>query len=177
MGKVLDFLWSQWNTLTAGGSTKLTPDQYHAIQDGIHIQDVNIDALKASKLVGDVTNTRSSSGCLPGTMQFKTVNGVNNATSYINFGEGVWRVSDIIANYTGGSGTLYFRAYYYDQSTALQWFYGSTTSSSSFSYNADTEFDEIATHRYGGDMYLGLKPSGTFDADSMTIYVVCYRVR
>jgi hypothetical protein len=69
MGKVLEFLWSQWNTLTAGGSTKLTADQWNAIQNGIHIQDVNLDAMKASLLVGDLTTSRSSSGPIPGTGQ------------------------------------------------------------------------------------------------------------
>ena len=66
---VLQFLWSQWNTFTAGGSTKLTPDQYHRIQDGVHISKENLDALKLSKLVGDVTTTRSNSGPIPGTGQ------------------------------------------------------------------------------------------------------------
>lgn len=78
MGKVLEFLWSQWNTLTAGGSTKLTPDQYHAIQDGIHIQNENLEALKVSKLVGDVTNSRSSSGAIPQTGKIVVHNQTTN---------------------------------------------------------------------------------------------------
>jgi hypothetical protein len=77
---MLKRLLDQWNTFTAGGSTKLTPDQYHRIQDGVHISKENLNALKLSKLVGDITNTRSSSGPLVGTLEIKshTASGAEN---------------------------------------------------------------------------------------------------
>ena len=90
---------------------------------------------------------------------------------------------DIIVSYTGGSGNIAFRAYHYDGTTPLEWFYGLSSSSNAFTFNADSQFDELSAKRWGGStdqphyMQLGLKPSGTFDADSMTFYVVCYRVR
>ena len=132
---------------------------------------------------GIVSNKLSTAGAMTGTIQYKTVNGVDNATSYVDFGEGVWRVMDIIVNYTGGSGTIQFRAFHYDGTTPLEWFFGASTSSSTFSFNADSQFDELSSKRWGGStdqphyLQLGLKPNGTFDASSMTFYVVCYRVR
>ena len=132
---------------------------------------------------GIVSNKLSTAGAMTGTIQFKTMNGVNNTTSFLDFGEGVWRIMDIIVLYTGGSGTITFRAYHYDGSIALEWLYGGSTSAFAYQYNQDSQFDELSTKRYGGStdqphyMQLGLRPSGTFDAGSMTFYVVCYRVR
>ncbi len=60
-------LIDQWNTKTAGGSSKLSVSDYHLIQDPIHIQDTNIDALELSNTVGQATNTQSQSGPMPGT--------------------------------------------------------------------------------------------------------------
>ncbi len=66
---MLKRLLDQWNTFTAGGSTKLSPDQYHRIQDGVHISMENLDALELTNTVGQATNTQSQSGPIPGTGQ------------------------------------------------------------------------------------------------------------
>ena len=175
-------LWRDFAT-TKKGEGGITPDDYDALKLASNITAENRDFFTDLLLTGWLSGKLSSSGPMPGTIQFKSVNGVNAATSYIDFGEGVWVVQDIIAIYTGGSGTITFRAYHYDGTTPLEWVYGSTTSSTLFVYNADAQFSTGWARRYGGStsaenyMQLGVKPSGTFTADSMTIYAVCYRER
>jgi len=60
-------LLTQWTTKTLGGSTKLSVDDYHLIQDPVHIEDGNIDAFYLTNAVGQATNTQSQSGPMPGT--------------------------------------------------------------------------------------------------------------
>lgn len=161
----------------------ISADNFDSLKNEAFITPENKQFFDDMLRVGWLSGQLSSSGPMTGTLQYKTVTGVDNAVSYVDFGPGVWAVMDIIAQYTGGSGTIQFRGYHYDGTTPLEWYYGSTTSTTSFSYNADSQFDEIASKRWGGStdeanyLQLGLKPNGTFDAASMTIYVVCYRVR
>ena len=105
---MLKRLLDQWNTFTAGGSTKLTPDQYHRIQDGVHISKENIDGLKLSKLVGDVTNTRSSSGPIPGTQQIiqTTYTSTGDDADFFKPTEGVWLLVGGDTVTSGGTGSI-----------------------------------------------------------------------
>ena len=93
------------------------------------------DVLRRLELIGNVTNQLSSSGAIPGTIQYFEINGVNNGVSYVDFGPGVWRVMDIVAVYSGGSGTITFRAYHYNGVTPLEWYYAQTTSTSLWVFN------------------------------------------
>jgi hypothetical protein len=129
----------------------------------------------------------NSSGSAPirGTMQTKTQALTNNAVSYIDFGPGVWHITDIVVLLQGGSGTITYRAYAYDATDgnpALELVFGSNTSSTLFNFNGDSQFDHFQNQFFGetinnGSRQLGLKPSGTFDAGTMTAYVLCHRVR
>ena len=129
----------------------------------------------------------NSSGKAPirGTMQTKTASLVNNSVVYVDFGPGVWQISDIVVTYTGGSGTITFRAYAYDATDglgAIELVFGSGTSSTLFNYNGDAQFDHFSDTYWGetinnGSRQLGLKPSGTFDAGTMTAHILCHRVR
>jgi len=162
----------------------ITASNFDSLKDNGFITPENKEFFEDMLRTGWLSGQLSSSGPMPGTLQYKTVNGVNNSVSYIDFGPGVWAVMDIIATYTGGSGSISFRAYHYDGTTPLEWLFSSTTSTTLFVYNGDSQFDEVAAKRWGGAdidgtnyLQLGLKPSGTFDADSMTFFAVCYRVR
>lgn len=70
-------LIDQWNTRTLGGADKLSVSDYHLIQDPIHIQDTNIDALELTNTVGQATNTQSQSGPIPDTSQISGVTGAD----------------------------------------------------------------------------------------------------
>jgi len=60
-------LFDQWNTKTLGGTNKLSKSDFDLIQDGVHVQETNKDALELVNLVGQATNTQSQSGGIPGT--------------------------------------------------------------------------------------------------------------
>jgi hypothetical protein len=171
MGKVLEFLWSQWNTFTAGGSTKLSPDQYHAIQDGIHIQDVNIDALKASKLVGDVTNTRSSSGPLSNTQSVVNLNITTSGTNdlFVPDEGTVWHVN-AVASSAGYTGLSYLILKILDTSNSL-----AVEISSQTSYN--TEFNLDNPVYIGYPCKLVVQSGGTGSGGSTDISAALIRVR
>ena len=155
----------------------ITADNFDSLKDNGFITPENKEFFEDLLRTGWLSGQLSSSGPLIGSIQFKTVNGVDNSTGYVDFGDGIWAVQDVIVYYTGGSGTISFRGWYFDGVTPIEWYLGGSSSSSYFSYNADSQFDELSVKRFGGNMQLGLKPNGTFDADSMTFYVVCYRVR
>ena len=139
------------------------------------------DMLRTGWLSGQI----SSAGPLTGSLKTFTINGVNNATSYLEFGEGVWQIEDVVVLYSGGSGTISFRLYVYDANDgnpALEVVFGSGTSTTLFNFNNDGQFDEFANKKFGPSVnnsarQLGFKPSGTFTADSMTAYVIAHRVR
>jgi hypothetical protein len=64
----------------------------------------------------------------------------------------------------------------------LELVFGSNTSSTLFNFNGDSQFDHFQNQFFGetinnGSRQLGLKPSGTFDAGTMTAYILCHRVR
>jgi len=60
-------LFSQWNTKTLGGSSKLGVSDYELITDGVHVEVDNLEALEAKNTVGQATNLQSQSGPIPGT--------------------------------------------------------------------------------------------------------------
>jgi hypothetical protein len=62
-------LFSQWNTKTVGGSSKLGIDDYSLIQDPVHLEFANAKDIDAINAVGQATNLQSQSGPIPGTLQ------------------------------------------------------------------------------------------------------------
>lgn len=187
-------LYSQLRTTTlkdvsqqdaANAATGGTKSRLDIISDPVFVNEAFEDEIERINMIGQASNSQSQSGIIRGSLQRFGVNGINNATAYLQFPEGNWVIQDVIVTYTGGSGTLYFRSYYYDPTEAspvpLQWFYGASSSSTIFNYNDDSNFDEVLAKHWGdtptGSMEIGFKPSGTFDADSMTFNVIAYRVR
>lgn len=65
-------LFSQWNTKTLGGSSRLGVSDYELITDGVHVEVDNLEALELKNTVGQATNTQSQSGPIPGTMKITT---------------------------------------------------------------------------------------------------------
>jgi len=162
----------------------ITASNFDSLKDNGFITPENKEFFEDMLRTGWLSGQLSSSGPMTGTIQYFEVNGVNNAVSYVDFGPGVWAVMDIVAIYSGGSGSISFRAYHYNGVTPLEWYFATTTSASLWTFNGDSQFDELGAKRWGGAdidgtnyLQLGLKPSGTFTADSMTFYVVAYRVR
>ena len=83
----------QWNTKTLGGTKELTIIDFELIQDPSHLQKANYVALEVVDLIGRVTNTRSSSGTLPGTGQILkfTADTAGAGTTLLKHGTGeVW---------------------------------------------------------------------------------------
>ena len=68
MGKESD-LYDPWNTKTLGGDLRLDVETYENVQDNIHLEGLNRKLLELTDLVGRVTNNRSSSGPIPGTVE------------------------------------------------------------------------------------------------------------
>ena len=99
-------LIDQWNTKTAGGSSKLSVSDYHLIQDPIHIQDTNIDALELTNTVGQATNTQSQSGPLVGTAHIVQITDIDADQILYQPTEGVWQLmgGDILE--TNGAATF-----------------------------------------------------------------------
>lgn len=161
----------------------LTPEQFDALRARMFSEGVNglEDEYRRLKLLGEASGSTSSSGPLRNSIKIAQVNLTDASVSYIDFGEGVYGIQQIVVHYTGGSGTLYFRLFYYDGGTsgapAIEWYFGSTTSSTNFGANTDNQFDELVNQYYGDGMKLGIRCNGTFDAGSMTAYVVYHRIR
>jgi len=161
----------------------LTPAQFDALRARMFSEGVNglEDEYRRLKLLGEASGVVSSSGPLRNSIKIAQLSLSDAAVNYLDFGEGVYGIQQIVVLYTGGSGTLYFRLWYYDGGTSgappLEWFFGSTTSSSTFIANADNQFDELMNQYYGDGMQLGIRCNGTFDEGSMTAYVVYHRIR
>ncbi len=164
----------------------LTFDDMDRIKSNIRMEENNVEAINLlNSLLSQAGMTSSGLAPIRGTMQTKTANLVNNSVVYVDFGPGVWHITDIVVTYTGGSGTISFRLYAYDATdgnAAIELLFGSGTSSTLFNYNGDAQFDHFQNQFFGetinnGSRQLGLKPSGTFDADSMTAFILCHRVR
>jgi len=159
----------------------LTPEQFDALRARMYSEGVNglEDEYRRIKLLGEASGSSSSSGLLRNSVKIGTIQMVNASPVYFDFGEGVYGLQQIIALYVNGSGTQQFRAYYYDGGTTgnppLEWLYGSGTNSTIYSYNADSQFDELGNQYFGDGMKLGLKVNGTFD--SGVFYIVYHRVR
>ena len=110
-------LIDQWNTKTAGGADKLSVSDYHLIQDPIHIQDTNIDALELTNTVGQATNTQSQSGPIVGTLALDAFQTDTDDDYFEMFapeeGGGIWSIipqweidrADSVSFYLGTSGT------------------------------------------------------------------------
>lgn len=159
----------------------LTPAQFDALRARIFSEGVNglEDEYRRLKLLGEASGSSSSSGILRNSIKIGQLAMTDGSVGYFDFGEGVYGISQIIALYVNGSGTQQFRAYYYDGGTSgappLEWIYASGTNATIFTFNSDTQFDELANQYFGDGMKLGLKVNGTFD--SGVFYIVYHRVR
>jgi hypothetical protein len=164
----------------------LTFDDMDRIKSNVRMSEENVEAINLlNSLLEQAGMTSSGLAPIRGTMQTKTQALTNNAVSYVDFGPGVWHITDIVVLLQGGSGTITYRAYAYDATDgnpALELVFGSNTSSTLFNFNGDSQFDHFQNQFFGetinnGSRQLGLKPSGTFDAGTMTAYILCHRVR
>ena len=110
MGKESE-LYDPYNTKTLGGTTKLDVETYENVQNSIHLERTNRKLLELTDLIGKVTNTRSSSGPLPGTGKIEKTNFTAATQSKIvasaQAGE-VWQVMGACANRVAASGTFTF---------------------------------------------------------------------
>lgn len=112
-------LIDQWNTRTLGGADKLSVSDYHLIQDPIHIQDINIDALELTNTVGQATNTQSQSGAIPNTMKIVSTAAITSSTTTTIFQPDineVWVCSGMQLDASGGSGSVTAVLHYEDAS-------------------------------------------------------------
>ena len=159
----------------------LTPEQFDSFRARMFSEGVNglEDEYRRLQLLGEAAGVTSSSGILRNSIKITSEPMIDGSVVYIDFGEGVYGIQQILAVYTGGSGTLQFRAWYYDGGTSgappLEWFYGGSTSSTNFQYNQDSQFDELENQYFGDGMQLGLRVNGTFTSGDF--YVVYHRVR
>jgi hypothetical protein len=107
MGKESD-LYDPLNTKTIGGDLRLDVATYENVQDNIHLEGVNRKLLELTDLVGRVTNNRSSSGPIPGTVEL--ISETFDSAAYKTYktpasGE-VWQVMGVsVSSTTGLSGT------------------------------------------------------------------------
>jgi len=89
-------LFDQWNTKTLGGSNKLSKSDFDLIQDGVHVQEINKDALELVNLVGQATNTQSQSGPIGGTQHVYAHSYTDGALAEI-FAPGIDEVYQLVA--------------------------------------------------------------------------------
>ena len=159
----------------------LTPEQFDAIRARMFSEGVNglEDEYRRLQLLGEAAGVTSSSGILRNSIKITSESMVDGSVVYVDFGEGVYGIQQIVALYTGGSGTLQFRAWYYDGGATgnppLEWYYGASTSPSIFTFNADSQFDELENQYFGDGMQLGLRVNGTFTSGDF--YIIYHRVR
>jgi hypothetical protein len=107
MGKESD-LYDPLNTKTIGGDLRLDVDTYENVQDNIHLEGVNRKLLELTDLIGRVTNNRSSSGPIPGTVELiaQTFDSVGYKIYKSPASGEVWQVMGVsVASTTGLSGT------------------------------------------------------------------------
>ncbi len=112
-------LFDQWNTKTLGGSTKLSLDNFELIQDPLHVEAPNEDALKLVNLVGQATNTQSQSGAMPDTGRIEELISESSGIQTIfrpDAGE-VWQMT---AASTGSSVNATIILHLYDGSTKVE---------------------------------------------------------
>ena len=72
-------LFSQWNTKTVGGISKLGIDDYSLIQDPGHLEFANAKDIDAINAVGQATNLQSQSGPIPDTQFVLETDGITNS--------------------------------------------------------------------------------------------------
>lgn len=125
-------LLSQWTTKTLGGSTKLSVDDYHLIQDRVHIQEGNLDAIHLTNAVGQATNTQSQSGPIPGTMKLHNADYDGTGNNFIDIAENpgeVWMLNSLsMAEQGTGTATITFAIYEPASGDQSVFAIGSTTS-------------------------------------------------
>jgi len=108
MGKESD-LYDQYNTKTLGGDTKLDVETYENVQNNIHLERTNRKLLELTDLIGRVTNTRSSSGPIPGTQKIiqTTYTSTGDDADFFKPDPGeVWQIVGGDTLGSGGTGTI-----------------------------------------------------------------------
>lgn len=162
----------QWATKTLGGSTKLSVDEYHAIQDPVHIQEGNLDVIHLSNAVGQATNTQSQSGPMVGTMAIKTSTSSGSGTFHTIFrpdaGE-VWQLIDASFDLDNATGAVNLRLYLSDGTDSVVIDHESESASGEFTT------DTIGPILFSYEVYLQGWQQGTFDGVTWKAAVV--RVR
>lgn len=157
----------------------LTPEQFESIRARMFSEGVNglEDEYRRLNLLGEAAGVVSSSGPLRNSLKITEIDLTNGAVSYLDFGEGIHIVSQIVAYVVGGTGTQQFRLWYYDGIVSpFEWYYGTTTVATGyFPFNADSQFDEIGNSLFGDGLQLGIRWNGT--ATSAKVFVVHYRIR
>ena len=171
-------LLSQWNTKTFGGSNKLSVDDYHVIQDPVHIQEGNLDALQLTNAVGQATNTQSQSGPMPGTgsTYYKAQTSTGSRGALFNPDEGeVWQVGPVSFQLVNNTGAVSVQAWIEaDDNTATNrrvlWADASTSSTSyaTLHENLSPVFVDANTT---------VKVEFTGTSDSVNFYLYAIRVR
>ena len=77
-------------------STIMTFEDYDKVINAIDASVDNIEALNVLALIGKMTGFTASGQPLRSTLKTLNINGVNNATTYASFGNGVWQVEDVV---------------------------------------------------------------------------------
>ena len=104
-------LYDPLNTKTLGGDLRLDVETYENVQDNIHVQGINRKLLELTDLIGRVTNNRSSSGPIPGTMKIveteiaysETGAATGYKTMFVPQSGEVWQFIAASSVFTGGS--------------------------------------------------------------------------
>jgi hypothetical protein len=107
-------LYDPFNTKTLGGNLRLDVETYENIQDNIHLERVNRKLLELTDLIGRVTNNRSSSGPITGTMDVFELESSVSGSSVSGFGDGldsvnpgeIWQIYGFGINPSGVSGSV-----------------------------------------------------------------------
>ena len=101
-------LFSQWNTKTLGGSSKLGVSDYELITDGVHVEVDNLEALEAKNTVGQATNLQSQSGPIVGTQQIiqTTYTSTGDEADFFKPTEGIWQIVGGDTVTAGGTGAI-----------------------------------------------------------------------
>jgi len=170
----------QWNTKTAGGSDKLEIADFELIQDNIHLMKNNYSALEIVDLIGRITNNRSSSGPIAGTVDVINFLATTSGSAvgkdedgfYSNPGE-VWKIFGPSLSVGGGSGSIQHELRLIRDGATLEILDFSTTGGS---LRPTTEEGFIGGEIYVSyPAYLVYEATGTFTNSGLALGVV--RVR
>lgn len=167
----------QWNTKTLGGTNELTISDFELIQDPIHLQKANYSALEVVDLIGRVTNTRSSSGPLPGTGQILnfTADTAGAGTTLLQPGKGeVWSIVGASYIVSGISGSINHLLYLDDATGAVG---GTVVISEKSSSDSGDNFGDVDYSPLHLDENMTLQYTFYGTCTSVSVRLACIRVR